>query len=367
MQSTLIRFTSSKFVESYLRGELYLSSLSSFWDISQGKILYGKKLTVEEMAEIINNTPTDRQDFSEGVIAQIPRLSISDLFESLKDYIIHDIRFRLSAYKYCNLLCFFRIDAEDGDAGLLDEENAAYILQSKGINITADELRSLEPARAQKLVMDNIEANPLLSSDKVHAVQLPSIDMNDFGDAAIVIKNQAELEKRVKDAVISAGGRVILGDIRYHPMVDRVDPTTMNRHSITVISSDLRGDGNNGRNYAADGTFHISLLDNVEDIYWRGSLDKYDRYARQKEWRICWLPEERNYEAKTLSVGSLEDIIDVVETKNIRSYLLNKYKGYYPGIIETPRRQITGTCSYRDFKEYIKSIDGLGDFVMEIG
>ncbi len=79
------------------------------------------------------------------------------------------------------------------------------------------------------------------------------------------------------------------------------------------------------------------------------------------------MPEERNYEAKTLSVGSLEDIIDVVETKNIRSYLLNTYKGYYPGIIATPRRQITGTCSYRDFKEYMKSIDGLGDFVVEIG
>ncbi len=84
------------------------------------------------MAEIINNTPTDRQDFSEGVIAQIPRLSISDVFGELKDYIIHDIRFRLSAYKYCNLLCFFRIDAEDGGTGLLDEENTAYILQSKG-------------------------------------------------------------------------------------------------------------------------------------------------------------------------------------------------------------------------------------------
>ncbi len=44
MQSTLIRFISSKFVESYLQGELYLSSLSSFWDISQGKVPYGKNL-----------------------------------------------------------------------------------------------------------------------------------------------------------------------------------------------------------------------------------------------------------------------------------------------------------------------------------
>lgn len=190
MQSTLIRFTSSEFADSYLRGELYLSSLSSFWDISQGKIPYGKNLTAEEIAEIIKNTPTDRQDFSEGVIAQIPRTNISEMFSTMKNYIIHDVRFRLSAYKYCNLLCFFRIDAEDGDRGLLDEDNAAYILRGKGINTTADELRNMESFRAQKLVIDHIEPNPLLSTNQVHLVQLPSADMDNFGDAVIVIKDQ---------------------------------------------------------------------------------------------------------------------------------------------------------------------------------
>lgn len=366
MQSTLIRFISSKFVDSYLQGELYLSSLSSFWDISKGKIPYGKRLTDEKIAEIISN-PTDRQDFSEGVIAQIPRTNISNVFGSMKDHIIHDVRFRLSAYKYCNLLCFFRIDADDSEKGLLDEDNAAYILQSKGINVTADELRSMGAARAQRFVMGNIESNPLLSPKKVHLVQLPSLDMDGFGDAVIVIKDQAEFERRVKDAVNSAGGRVIMGDIKYYPMMDRSGPATMNRHCVTVISSEHHEGDDSKSNYTADGTFNISLLNGVKDIYWRGSLDKYDRYARQKEWRICWLPGERNYEAKTLSVGSLEDIIDVVETKSIRSYLLNKYKGFYPGIIETPRRRVSGTCSYRDFKEYMKSIDGLGDFVVEIG
>ena len=367
MQSTLIRFTSSRFVDSYLRGELYLSSLSTFWDISQGKIPYESNLTAEEIVEIIKNTPTDRQDFSEGVIAQIPRTSISHVFGLMKDHVIHDVRFRLSAYKYCNLLCFFRIDAEDGDRGLLDEDNAAYILQGKGINITAEELRQMEPGRAQKLILDNIEPNPLLSTNKIHAVQLPSVDMDNFGDAVIVIKDQDEFEKRVKSAVASIGDRVIMGDIRYHPMMDRVDPSTMNRHSVTIISSEHPEGDEKKFNYAADGVFNLSILDGVKDIYWRGSLDKYDRFARQKEWRICWLPEERNYEAKTLPVGSLEDIIDVVETKDIRSYLLRKYKGFYPGIVEISRRQSSGTCSYKDFKEYMKSTDGLGDFVAEIG
>ena len=210
-------------------------------------------------------------------------------------------------------------------------------------------------------------SNLLLSSDKIHAVQLPSVDMDDFGDAVIVIKDQDEFEKRIKKAVGSIGGRVIMGDIRYHPMMDRVDPSTMNRHSITVISSEHRNSDEKKINYAADGIFDLSFLDGVKNIYWRGCLDKYDRYAKQKEWRVCWLSDERNYEAMTLSVGSLEDIIDVVETKNIRSYLLTKYRGYYPGIVGTSRRQSSGTCSYKDFKEYMKSIDGLGDFVAEIG
>ena len=83
-----------------------------------------------------------------------------------------------------------------------------------------------------------------------------------------------------------------MGDIRYHPMVDRVDPTTMNHHSITVIFSEHREDGGIKINYATDGTFDISVLNGVEDIIWRGSLDKYDRFACQKECRICWLPEE---------------------------------------------------------------------------
>ena len=367
MRSTLIRFTSSRFVESYLRGELYLSSLSSFWDISQGKIPYESNLNAEEIAEIIKSTPTNRQDFSEGVIAQIPRTSISHVFGPVKAHIIHDVRFRLSAYKYCNLLCFFRIDAEDGDRGLLDWDNAAYLLRGKGIDITAKELRNMKLGRAQKLILDNIEPNPLLSANKIHAVQLPSVDMDDFGDAVIVIKDQDEFEKRVKRAVESIGGRVIMGDIRYHPMMDRVDPSTMNRHSATIIFSEHPEGDEKKVNYATDGVFDLSILDGLKDIYWRGSLDKYDRFARQKEWRICWLPEERNYKAKTLSVGSLEDIIDVVETKNIRSYLLKKYKGFYPGIVETSRRQSSGTCNYKDFKEYMKSIDGLGDFVAEIG
>ena len=367
MQSTLIRFIDSQYADSYLRGELYLSSLSKFWNYMEGKVPCGVDVTDAETVNNLINTPQDRQDFSEGVVAQIPRDKVSQYFGPMRDHIVHDVRFRLSAYKYCNLLCFFRIDAEEEGSGLLDEENVAYVLQNKGYTVTADQIRDMEPAKAQRLVAGCVEKNPVLSSFKTHSVQLPTREMDRFGDAVVVIKDQKEFERRIITAVQRDGGHVILGDIRYHHMLDRVDPSTVHRHSMTIISSGHHAKNRDEISFTKDGIFHISLLDGIEGIYWRGPLDKFDLYAHQKEWRVCWLPYLRNYEAKVLSVGPLDDVIDIVATENIRSYLLKRYKGYYPGIVKSIRKYTCGTESYRDFKNYMKTIDGLGDFIAEIG
>ena len=88
MQSTLIRFTSSKYVDSYLRGDLYLSSLSTFWDFSKGRVPYKNNLTAGEIASVTKNNPKYRQDFSEGVIAQIPRTSIPHVFGSMDEHVM---------------------------------------------------------------------------------------------------------------------------------------------------------------------------------------------------------------------------------------------------------------------------------------
>lgn len=289
MQSTLIRFTDSKFADSYRTGDLYLSSISIFWDLTKDTLPYAPELVKLPEAEIRKRlkekgAAEGRQDFSEGVMAQIPRDKISQVFGDMRDRVIHDVRFRLSAYKYCNILCFFRIDAEDGLTGLLDEENVSYLAKDMGIMITPEELTS--DAELGRELADRVSfKNAALSPHLTHTVQLPS----------------------------------------------------------------------------------VSMLDGMEDIYWRGCLDKYDRFAKQKEWRVCWLPSELNYEAKILHVGSLEDIIDIVPTKDIRRYLLKKYSGYVPGIITNNRRTIAGTESYGAFKTRMRDIDGTGEFVVEIG
>lgn len=107
MQSTLIRFTDSKFADSYRTGDLYLSSISSFWDLTKGRLPYDPELVKLPEAEIRKRlkekgAAEGRQDFSEGVMAQIPRDKISQVFGDMRDHVIHDVRFRLSAYKYCN-------------------------------------------------------------------------------------------------------------------------------------------------------------------------------------------------------------------------------------------------------------------------
>lgn len=374
MKSTLIRYISSEHADSYRTGNLYLSSLWTFWDFIDGKYRYDDvvagKVSEEEVKKAIEQDENRRSDFSEGVVAQIRRDQLPWLTKQFDDHIIHDIRFRLSAYKYCNLMCFFRIDAEDGERGYLDEDNAALVLQRHGKNVTAEDLRNMGYQNAQMLIKSVIKRNPVLSMNKTHLVQLPAPSMDWFGDCVVVIKDEEEFKKRVMGAVKKRGGHLVMGDVRYHPLLDRVDPKTMKKHSITVVSSNHTPEARNfedNRWLTGDGTFHLNDFKNAKDILWRGVLDKYDVYALQKEWRICWLSDERNYKAKALPVGSLDGIIDIVKTENIREYLLELYRGYTPGIVQSSRRNECGTESYVDFKERMKEIDGRGDFVMEIG
>ncbi len=327
-------------------------------------------MTEKEIVESTSNVNNMRQDFSEGVIAQIPKNEIPVLIKDFQNQsnIIHDVRFRLNAYKYCNLLCFFRIDADEGQKGLLDEENISAMLRDVGQKVSPEEIRAMTNlTNIQKLVDSIVVPNRLLSPEKTHMIQLPSAEMNNFGDTVVVIKDENEFIRRVISAVEKADGHCIIGDVRYHNLVDRVDPTSMNRHHITIISSENDNGSSDKPWLTGNGTADISILNGVHDIIWMGCLDKYSIFASQREWRICWLPKERNYKEKRLQVEPLEDIIDIIPTTDIRRYLLQRYKGFIPGIIDTVRRTTAGTESYKEFKKRMIAIGGAGDFILEIG
>lgn len=85
MKCTLIRFTDSKYVESYKDGDLWLSSLSSFWDLRKGRIdldkLKKNQISEEEIGTAIEYEVARQQDFSEGAAMQVKR----DVLDKIKD------------------------------------------------------------------------------------------------------------------------------------------------------------------------------------------------------------------------------------------------------------------------------------------
>ncbi len=323
MKSVLIRFTNSKYADDYLAGRLSLSPLSSFWNLKYGRInqadVDAGRVTFEDYERTRRFLEMHQDDMQEGVCAQIPCNKLpKDFFDVLEGHILHDVRLRAEAYGYCKLLCFFRVDYEE--------------------TVSQGQMRKV--------------------------VQLPDKLMDNYGDMVILIKDEEEFTRRVIEAVKRQGGDCVIGDVRYQLLKDRAfNRKVGGRHHISMISG---GDGVNGD--INDGLFHISELINEEskNIHY-GSLDKYDIYKQQKEWRVCWLPTEYNHERKTLGVGNLEDIIEIIPTRDIRERLINLYPGYVPGFVETERRSFSGTLEYHQFMQKIESIDGLCRIIMELG
>lgn len=386
-QSTLIRFTSSDHVDSYLSGDLYLSSLSSFWDFMKGKIpiddVESGKVTAEDIKKAEEYYNSKQQDISEGAALQVKRDVLKDIVDAeVYPHIIHDVRFRVYAYCYVNLLCFYRVDAIDG-AGYgpittfpIDDENVYSLAKDKGIRVPGrfEDFQKISSEEAYNIAKRISEKNNALSSNQYHIVQLPPRSMDTFGDAVIVIKDQDEFVRRVIAAVERQGGDVITGNVRYHDMMDRIDPGTMMKNSVSIIMEKTVDDtsATAGSIPGLDKSTAVvnihEILKGRDDVIHLGSLDKYYPYIKQKEWRICWLSEVHDTKPKYLHCGRLDDIIEVVPTKDIRKYLLRKYPGYIPGITERLNEpyESKGTVSYKAFKDTVENIDGLSTVLFEL-
>lgn len=176
MRSILIRYTDSKYADSYKTGNLYMSLLSTFWDFMKGLVNYedvcSGKVTLEEFEKAKIFREMNQQDFQEGVATQIPKEYVRRyLPKDFVDVLKYDVRFRLEAYGFCKLLCFFRVDCLDTeDPMMADEENIAYIARSKGININAEEICKMTTKEVIQLVDKIRPMNVLLSPNKNHII-----------------------------------------------------------------------------------------------------------------------------------------------------------------------------------------------------
>ena len=344
-EEMLIRYIDSKYANSYLSGELYLSSLSYFWNL-------------EKMRESPTNT---QQDYGEGIALQIPHNKFNKFKEllpsDLSNGIIHDIRFRIQAYGYCNLSCFYRIDAICTNKPIpVDEDNLAHIANQNGFNLTGEQIRQMSPTDIPTLINKLIPKNLVISPKMNAFIQLPDKNMDAFGDMVIIVKDEREFINRIIAAVKIEGGECIIGNVQYHKMKDQVHPDKFGqRNHITFTLDGLLIDINS------------EFIDYDSHIIRYGCLDKYDRFKSQKEWRVCWLPNTKNFEGKILNVGKLDDIIELVPRESIRQRLLEMYFGHIPGFIDENIKYSTGTISYVQFKELIENIDKKSQIIFDFG
>lgn len=287
MKSVLIRFTDKKYISSILEGKLYMSSLGKFWNYK--------------------NRNKAQMDFCEGIAATVPKKDT--LFpEDMENVIAYDVRYRIEAYKYVNLLCFFRVDIDD----------------------------------------------------ERRVIQLPSMDMNDFGNTVLLVNNEHEFIRRVIQAVKRDSGICITGDVRYHSIEDTAEPDKKYNHTISLIVD--------SKEEESSALFPMKSLPHIQDASHRyGCLDKYIRYANQKEWRVCYLPKVQNEDDIILDVGPIDDIVSVIPTTKIRGYLLSMFLGCVPGQVNFTRKNTKGTMHYPEFKEKIENIDGMCKMIFDIG
>jgi hypothetical protein len=264
-----------------------------------------------------------RNDFSEGVNIQIPRNDWSKCLDNfIARSLMNDVRFRLDAYGYFNILCFYRVDAID----------------------------STLPVSINKRWANFVQPNPLLNTNMYHIVQVLNENMKMFGDKVIIIKDEEGFTQSVISAVEKAGGECVIGDVRYHELVDRTDSSVVNDNRVTVVSE---------KPCFID-EFQISKALKF------GCLDKYSNYKTQREWRICWLPKMHNCDPKMLHIENLCDFIEIISTEELEDRILHIFPGYSIGKIDETRLKCSGTLSYRKFKNKVEAIDGKCKIIFDL-
>lgn len=349
----------SEYADAFLSGHISMASLFDYWDIKRGKIMYDDwnagKVTENDVKNAIEFHQMRLQDIMEGGRLQLPNSCLPwDIKHNFRGHIIHDINYRIEAYGYCNLSCFFRVDyvTQNGECKL-DKENIAYLAQNIGINVTTKMLK------ASKKLTNKIMKKlfPTYTADSYRTnnlVQLPNATMDKFGDVVVLIKNEEEFVNRILKTVKIQGGECIIGDIRYHQMQDRLNSKTMKYHHCSLA---MKGHSENEEDIGA-GLFDIgSVIKNSDEVIRYGCLDKYDMFAHQREWRVCWLPNVHNHERKELHVGDISDIAEIVSVSEIRQRLMEDHLEYIPGYINGSRTNTYGTVSYLEFMNLVENID----------
>lgn len=248
-----------KYLHDFLNGNLYMNTLSYFWNEYKPRDNEGKAglATDPETVprEIPDRLPNDQRDLLEGTIGVIPSEN-SKLGKVLGEHLLTDPICRAKGFGYCNTLCFYKLD---------------YC--------------SFLTARDQAITW---RISP---------------SMHTFGQYVIIVKNEQELIRRIAGKVEREKFKFVCGDVNYKAV--RNSALLREKHSI-MLKARMEFD-----------------LDDLKDkiISKRDCFDKEDIYKDQNEWRVALYRGVKSTDAYTLKVGNLRDICDWVHVENLDKYL----------------------------------------------
>lgn len=281
MHQLIKYFKKEEYAKMFLQGKLYMNSLSYFW----------------------NNGFEDQRDMFEGISATFDKKALG-LPIHWQQIINGDIMFRLDAYKFCNLYCFYRVDIEE-----------------------------------------NLSIANFLNKSTYSLINLPDLSMQQFGDTVAIVKNEDELIKRVI-AALQKEWVCIAGDVRYH--------------KINGNKNGLIGDSF----WQSDKKFPAPKLKNgitsTKDCFIKSTI-----YSIQKEWRICLFRNKKLETPLILDVGDLSDIVELVPAKMIQQKLIQMYMPCFPSDVIPQLSCFKGNIRRSEFKEKMYTFDNaLGHFIM---
>lgn len=282
----LIKFFSKrKYAEQFLKGELYMNTLAYFWE----------------------NGFEEQRDLFEGVSETFDKKSLG--FPIPWQQIINgDVMFRLDAYRYCNLYCFYRVDIDE--TGIRNPFGIPAMVPVKGIHLPGDE-------------------------------------MTKFGDTVAIIKDEAEFLRRVMQS-IEKDWLCLAGDVRY----SRIEGSPNGLGGGSYWQSE--------KVYPAPRLQRGNGRTSTKDCFIKTSF-----YENQREWRICLFRNVKDDKAYTLKVGDLHDIVELVPVNQIQKRLIETYMPCVPAEVAPQFSGFKGNISRSEFKEKMYQFDdAMGHLVL---
>ena len=139
-------FSRKKFLDAFISGKLYMNTLNYFW----------------------NNGFEEQKDIFEGVVCTVPVKDFNGFPMDFQAAQASDYHFRAEGYKFCNILCFYKIN---------------FILEDGLLHCDLND------------------------------------DMSKFGEYVAIITNENEFLRRIEAAVKRNHYEVLCGDVHYHPQM----------------------------------------------------------------------------------------------------------------------------------------------------